>query len=317
MEEDAEVIATQRADLQAQKSKVAALEAEIEAWIEKERTDFSEKCKKVQQQLATQKRQLAQVKNKLVAEKNALEAEKAKLSVKTCEEATQTEASHTSAETQTDAVVLAPVALEEAEEGNQESSENTDPAPAEGAGNAKFAAPAQLAGPELMELTAKIQALLQDPKLDSKPSELRLLSDTLQRMVETLAPPRAAPARPGPSLRAVETAVSSARRLQKTQSQRAASAFATGYRSPGPAPTGHSSREDLETARALTPETQSENLAKKALAQTVVVRKLLASELNKQEPLKSPSAARSLSRTEPFPKNRSRGPAWGLRSRAT
>lgn len=338
MEEDAELIATQRAELQAQKSKVAALEAEIDkqraevqvnqdqsqhqlesqrlemsqlrAEIDKERADFSEKCKKVQQQLATQKRQLAQVKNKLVAEKNALEAEKAKFNVKTCEEATQTEASQTSAETQTDAVVVAPAsALEEAEEGNQESSENTDPSPAEG-GNAKFTAQ-HLVATELMELTAKIQALLQDPKFDSKPSELRVLSDTLQRMVETLPP---AARLPGAAPNAVP---SSARRLQKsrermTQTHRAASAFATAR--------SGCSREDLDasfSARAVTPETtQSENLAKKALAQTVVVRKLLASELNKQEPLKSPSA-RSLSRTEPFPKNRTRGPAWGLRSRAT
>lgn len=332
MEEDAEVIAAQRSELQAQKSKAATLEAEIDkqraevqenqdqsqrqvesqrlemkqlrAEIDKERADFSEKCKKVQQQLATQKRQLAQVKNKLVAEKNALEAEKTKFNVKTCEETTQTEALQTSNGTQTDGEVVAPA------EASSEGSENTDPSP-EG-GHAKFTAQPRSSAAELMELTAKIQALLQDPKFHSKPSELRVLSDTLQRMVETLAPPA-----PLPTAAATATALqtpSSARRLQKsrermtTQSRAGVPAFATA-RLPG-----HLSREDLD-AGAVTERTQSENLAKKALAQTVVVRKLLASELNKQEP-KSPSA-RSLSRTEPFPKNRSRGPAWGLRSRAT
>eukprot|EP00434_Breviolum_minutum_P017818 symbB.v1.2.015727.t1/scaffold1184.1/size176679/7 len=88
----------------------------------------------------------------------------------------------TSVETQTIFPVLTESPEDDAlaENSPEEGTENTDPSPPP-----RAEPPAS----QLMELTSKIQTLLQDPHLNSKPSELRQLSDTLQRMVETFAPP--------------------------------------------------------------------------------------------------------------------------------
>ncbi|CAE7454116.1 unnamed protein product [Symbiodinium sp. CCMP2592] len=296
------------------KAELQAQRLQMQTQNQKEKEDFKAKCKQALQQLETRKRQLLQLQKQLVAERSAVEEARKELEEsrkENAEEATQTviesleactqcaqatpESTAVAVQTESEEVAFGAVTLalhsNVLKEGRQLP---VAPESARGVVTTEVLMDADRL--RAVDLTAHVHTLLQARKVDVHC--MRTLSQLLQGMVRSPLEGSELPSESASTskLKQIKGGIGQGaqgrfRGLRQSESPRTPKEprRPLGHRQPSPRPASPSPPSELP---------RSQGLAKKALAETADVRKLLAEELKKESKRSPPARSASRSKLE-------------------